>query len=58
MSKFGELFFENCLIGAIFLQKSFEKKIFYFIFVRNHFFSGKKRGKKSPPKKKHSSRLQ
>jgi hypothetical protein len=32
MSKFGELFFENCLIGANFSQKSFERvEIIFFL---------------------------
>jgi hypothetical protein len=52
MSKFGELFFENCLIGAIFSQKSLERVEIIF------FLAKKKKKKKSPPKKKHRSRLE
>lgn len=43
MSKFGELFFENCLIGAIFSQKSFEH-------VEIIFFLAKKKEKNHPQK--------
>jgi len=44
MSKFGELFFENCVIGAIFSQKSLER-------VEIIFFLAKKKEKKITPKK-------
>jgi hypothetical protein len=44
MSKFGEIFFENCLIGANFSQKSFDR-------VENIFFLAKKKEKNHPQKK-------
>jgi hypothetical protein len=54
MSKFGELFFENCFIGAIFSQKSFDS-------VEINFFLAKKKEKNHPQKRNtvpDSSRLQ
>jgi hypothetical protein len=49
MSKFGELFFENCLIGAIFSQKSLER-------VEIIFFLAKKKRKKNHPQKRNTVR--
>jgi len=61
MSKFGELFFENCLMGAIFSQKSFEKNYFISFLAEIVFFLAKKEEKNHPRKRntlQDSSRLQ